>query len=142
MYSSTTADIIVGCPGYIRTSFDYYVHLMTYRQPSGGENYRKNYPSGVSQLVLCFLTLDFRTMAELSSSSGPNQAEHTHISTALEVEQLDVNLFRSKTLWVPVHSRGVFGGQVISQAIVSATNCVDKGYGLHVSVTPNFWHRF
>jgi len=25
----------------------------------------------------------------------------------------------------------VFGGQVISQAIVSATNCVDKAYGLH-----------
>lgn len=72
-------------------------------------------------------------MADLPSSSTSNQAEHTHISTALEVEQLDVNLFRSKTLWVPVRARGVFGGQVISQALVSATNCVDKSYGLHVS---------
>jgi acyl-CoA thioesterase len=63
-----------------------------------------------------------------------NQAEHTHISTALEVETLDVNLFRSKTLWLPNRSRGVFGGQVISQAIVSATNCVDKAYGLHASI--------
>ena len=63
----------------------------------------------------------------------PAQAEHTHISTALELETLDVTLFRSKTLWIPSRARGVFGGQVISQAIVSATNCVDKSYGLHVS---------
>jgi acyl-CoA thioesterase len=62
-----------------------------------------------------------------------HQVEHTHISTALEVEKLEVNLFRSKTLWVPNRARGVFGGQVISQAIVSATNCVDKAYGLHAS---------
>jgi acyl-CoA thioesterase len=62
-----------------------------------------------------------------------NQAEHAHISTALEVEAVNVNLFHSKTLWVPKRARGVFSGQVISQALVSATNCVDKAYGLHVS---------
>ena len=61
-----------------------------------------------------------------------DQAEHELIETSLEVEQLDTNLFRSKRLYVPVRSRGVFGGQVISQAIVSATNCVDEIYGLHV----------
>ena len=70
-------------------------------------------------------------MADLPGDS--NQTEHTHISTALEVEKVDTNLYRSKTLWVPVRARGVFGGQVISQALVSATNCVDKAYGLHVS---------
>ncbi|GLB36418.1 putative acyl-CoA thioesterase [Lyophyllum shimeji] len=60
-----------------------------------------------------------------------NQAEHEQISTSLEVEQLDVNLFRSKSLWLPVRARGVFGGQVISQALVSATNCVNPAFGLH-----------
>lgn len=39
-----------------------------------------------------------------------NQVEHEQISTALEVEQLEVNLFRSKSLWLPVRARGVFGG--------------------------------
>ena len=39
-----------------------------------------------------------------------NQAEHEQISTSLEVEQIDVNLFRSKSLWLPVYARGVFGG--------------------------------
>ena len=57
---------------------------------------------------------------------------HEQISEALEVEQLDVNLFRSKTLFLPARARGVFGGQVISQALVSATNCVDPAYYLHV----------
>ncbi|PIL29619.1 hypothetical protein GSI_08256 [Ganoderma sinense ZZ0214-1] len=56
---------------------------------------------------------------------------HEQISEALEVEQLDVNLFRSKTLFLPARARGVFGGQVISQALVSATNCVDPAYYLH-----------
>ena len=58
--------------------------------------------------------------------------EHEQISEALEVEQLDVNLYRSKTLYLPVRARGVFGGQVISQALVAATGCVDPAYGLHV----------
>jgi len=60
-----------------------------------------------------------------------NQAEHEVISTSLELEEIDTNLFRSKSLWVPTRSRGVFGGQVISQAIVAATNSVDPQYGLH-----------
>lgn len=67
------------------------------------------------------------------ADDNTNRAEHELISTSLDVEQLDVNLFRSKSLWVPVRARGVFGGQVISQAIVSATNSVDPEYRLHVS---------
>ncbi|KAI5898592.1 Thioesterase/thiol ester dehydrase-isomerase [Schizophyllum commune H4-8] len=59
------------------------------------------------------------------------EAEHELISTALEVEQIDVNLYRSKSLWMPAYARGVFGGQVISQALVSATNSVDPAFGLH-----------
>jgi acyl-CoA thioesterase len=68
----------------------------------------------------------------LVAMAEANQAEHEQISTALEVENLDENLFRSKSLWVPRRARGAFGGQVISQALVSATNCVDPAYGLHV----------
>ncbi|ESK98474.1 acyl-coenzyme a thioesterase 8 [Moniliophthora roreri MCA 2997] len=64
-------------------------------------------------------------------SETNDQVEHAQITTALEVEQLEVNLFRSKSLWVPVRGRGVFGGQVISQALVSATKCVDPAFGLH-----------
>ncbi|KAI6133269.1 hypothetical protein EDD16DRAFT_1467572, partial [Pisolithus croceorrhizus] len=69
----------------------------------------------------CGFTVDVRT----------DQAEHSKISTSLEVEQIDENLFRSVNLFVPMRSRGVFGGQVISQAIVSATKCVDPAFGLH-----------
>lgn len=60
-----------------------------------------------------------------------NQVEHEQISTSLEVERLEVNLFRSNSLWLPVRARGAFGGQVISQALVSATNCVEPEYALH-----------
>ena len=43
-----------------------------------------------------------------------NQVEHTQISTSLEVERIDKNLFRSKSLWLPLRARGVFGGYVVS----------------------------
>jgi len=66
-------------------------------------------------------------MADVSNG----QEEHEQIATSLEVEQLDVNIFRSKSLWLPVRARGVYGGQVISQALVSATKCVDPAYSLH-----------
>lgn len=66
-------------------------------------------------------------MAEVNN----RQEEHEQISTSLEVEQLDTNLFRSKSLWLPIRARGVYGGQVISQALVSATNCVSPDYALH-----------
>ncbi len=46
----------------------------------------------------------------MDDSSLNNQAEHEQISTALEVERLEVNLFRSKSLWMPTRARGVFGG--------------------------------
>lgn len=63
-----------------------------------------------------------------------DQVEHSKISTSLEVEQIDVDLFRSVNLFKPPRARGVFGGQVISQAIASATNCVRPAFGLHVSM--------
>ena len=75
------------------------------------------------------LLLSRTTMASSDSSAQP---AHEQISEALEVEQLDVSLFRSKTLHLPPNGRGVFGGQVISQALVSATRCVDPAYSLHV----------
>lgn len=68
-----------------------------------------------------------------------NQAESSKISTSLEVEQIDVNIFRSVKLFVPVRARGVFGGQVISQAIVSATKCINPAFGLHVSNLTEFY---
>ncbi|KAL4069449.1 thioesterase-like superfamily-domain-containing protein [Scleroderma citrinum] len=60
-----------------------------------------------------------------------DQVEHSKISTSLEVEQIDVDLFRSVNLFRPPRARGVFGGQVISQAIASAMQCVDSAFGLH-----------
>ena len=40
------------------------------------------------------------------------EAEHEKIASALDIEQLDTNLYRSKSLWLPSEARGVFGGYV------------------------------
>ncbi|KAJ7630629.1 HotDog domain-containing protein [Roridomyces roridus] len=65
------------------------------------------------------------------SGQQPEEWHHETIATSLELERFEVDLFRSKTLWLPTRARGVFGGQVISQALVSATNSVDPEFGLH-----------
>jgi acyl-CoA thioesterase II len=60
-----------------------------------------------------------------------NQAEPSDISSALDVEQLDLNLYRSRNLSMLFEARGVFGGQVISQALVAATRCVKPEFTVH-----------
>ncbi|KAJ6627249.1 thioesterase-like superfamily-domain-containing protein [Mycena sp. CBHHK59/15] len=67
----------------------------------------------------------------MASDSAEPAEWHEQIATALEVERFEVDLFRSKSLWLPTRARGVFGGQVISQALMSATNSVDPAFGLH-----------
>jgi acyl-CoA thioesterase len=68
----------------------------------------------------------------MADSVDHNQAEPGDISFALDVEQLDLNLYRSRNLSLPFQARGVFGGQVISQALVAATGCVKPEFTLHV----------
>lgn len=70
--------------------------------------------------------------AKSNDSEMPDEVKHELITTALSVERLDALLFRSRTLSVPSRARGVFGGQVISLALVAATECVDKKFSLHV----------
>ncbi|KAI8919369.1 acyl-CoA thioesterase II [Powellomyces hirtus] len=55
----------------------------------------------------------------------------TLIEQALELEEIDLNFFRSKTLWLPAGARGVFGGQVVGLALSAATRTVDPKYRVH-----------
>jgi len=73
-------------------------------------------------------------MTDIADPLDKDQAEPSDISAALDVEQLDLNLYRSRNLSLPFEARGVFGGQVISQAVVAATNCVKPEFTLHVRV--------
>ena len=70
----------------------------------------------------------------MADTADRNEAEPSDISSALDVEQLDRNLYRSRNLSLNFDTRGVFGGQVISQALVAATNCVNPEFALHVRV--------
>lgn len=62
-------------------------------------------------------------MAELMD---PELIEH-----ALELEEVDRDLYRSVRLWKPMGGRGTFGGQVVAQAARAATLSVlrDEGPG-------------
>ncbi|KAK0538139.1 acyl-CoA thioesterase [Tilletia horrida] len=53
------------------------------------------------------------------------------ITDALFVEEIDTDLYRSKTLWQPSRARGVFGGQVIGQSLIAASKTVRDGLNLH-----------
>ncbi|OZJ06726.1 hypothetical protein BZG36_00435 [Bifiguratus adelaidae] len=55
----------------------------------------------------------------------------TLIQNAVEVTEIDTNLYSSEQLWTPIGARGVFGGQVVAQAIRAATRTVPKQFTLH-----------
>lgn len=54
------------------------------------------------------------------------EACRASVEAALELERLDVNLFRSVRLWKPMpSSRAVFGGQIIGQSLAAAARTVE-----------------
>ncbi|KAI9092823.1 HotDog domain-containing protein [Phlyctochytrium arcticum] len=75
---------------------------------------------------------------DLSKTDSSEEAKTrlvTLIEQALELEELDLNLFRSKELWLPVGARGVFGGQVVGLGLSAATRTVEKHFRVHVGRT-------
>eukprot|EP00158_Paraphelidium_tribonemae_P003566 Partr_v1_DN26230_c1_g4_i3_m48220 putative Acyl-CoA thioesterase len=56
----------------------------------------------------------------------------TLIEKALDIEEIEVDLYVCrKDLWKPPGGRGVFGGQVIGQALVAATKSVPSEFVVH-----------
>ncbi|CAO3685157.1 unnamed protein product [Umbelopsis ramanniana] len=53
------------------------------------------------------------------------------IVNAIEVDQVDTGLYTSRELWKPSGARGVFGGQVVAQALRAAANTVDPSFYIH-----------
>lgn len=73
----------------------------------------------------------YRSALAIPDPVDREQSEPLDISSALDVEQLDTNLFRSGSLYLPYRARGVFGGQVISQGLVAATKSAKPEFALH-----------
>lgn len=51
---------------------------------------------------------------------------------AMQLEQISEVEFRSRSLWIPYGHRSAYGGQLMAQAICSASKCVDSTLNLHV----------
>ncbi|GAA6062700.1 hypothetical protein JCM10212_004758 [Sporobolomyces blumeae] len=63
------------------------------------------------------MTSNEETRAEAAAQS---------IISAIDLEDIDRDLYRSKELWKPGAGRGVFGGQIIAQAAWAATKSVRR----------------
>ncbi|CAO3682941.1 unnamed protein product [Rhizopus stolonifer] len=50
---------------------------------------------------------------------------------AIEVQEIDPNLYMSKELWLPAGARGVFGGQIVAQALRAAFYTVPEDFDVH-----------
>ncbi|GAA5961032.1 hypothetical protein JCM21900_002280 [Sporobolomyces salmonicolor] len=62
----------------------------------------------------------------MSSETVQAEAAAQSIISAIELEDIDRNLYRSKELWKPGEGRGVFGGQIIAQAAWAAIQSVRR----------------
>ncbi|RKP07938.1 thioesterase-like superfamily-domain-containing protein [Thamnocephalis sphaerospora] len=67
------------------------------------------------------------------SDSSDNAPQRALIEAFLELEEIEPNLYRSGTehLWLPPRARGVFGGQVVGQALAAATKTVSASFVVH-----------
>ncbi|KAF9133003.1 Acyl-CoA thioesterase 8 [Mortierella sp. GBA39] len=75
------------------------------------------------------LTVDPNSTTPHPDADGTTN--NTIIETMLDLEEIDKDLYRSKKLWVPMGARGVFGGNVVGQALVAATNTVSTDFSVH-----------
>lgn len=64
------------------------------------------------------------------SSNKDEQSAHIE-QTTLALEEIDLNLYRSKNLWKPIGARGVFGGQIIGLALAAANKTVSSQFHVH-----------
>jgi len=49
----------------------------------------------------------------------------------LGLEELDIDLYRSRQLWLPIGARGVFGGQIIGLALAATNKTVGSEFHVH-----------
>ncbi|KAK9762888.1 acyl-CoA thioesterase [Basidiobolus ranarum] len=50
---------------------------------------------------------------------------------SIDLEEIDINTYRSKSQYLPPGARSVFGGQVVGQSLAAASKTVPKGYQIH-----------
>ncbi|CAG5114911.1 unnamed protein product [Candidula unifasciata] len=67
------------------------------------------------------------------STNGDSTAElDSFLSRSfLDLEKIDENLFRSRTLWKHKTARGVYGGQIIGQALVAGSQGIAEHQHIH-----------
>ncbi|KAI8091922.1 HotDog domain-containing protein [Thamnidium elegans] len=53
------------------------------------------------------------------------------MADAVEVQEIDVNIYMSKELWLPAGARGAFGGQIVAQALRAAFYTVSDEMDIH-----------
>ncbi|HEX2492212.1 MAG TPA: hypothetical protein VHK24_00455, partial [Steroidobacter sp.] len=66
----------------------------------------------------------------MTDASAPAQPFPQHLHEVLELEQLDVNLFRSRVNQIN-RNRSLFGGQILGQALKAAALTVTPDRAAH-----------
>ncbi|KAI9491530.1 HotDog domain-containing protein [Zychaea mexicana] len=68
---------------------------------------------------------------DLATASSEEADYARHIAEAVDVQEIDTNLYMSKELWLPPGARGAFGGQIVAQALRAAFNTVPEEFHVH-----------
>lgn len=75
--------------------------------------------------------IEFKSNLEAVQSDEPIDYTEKLIN-AIDVQYLDTDIYMSKELWLPVGSRGAFGGQIVGQALHAGWNTVSDELFVHV----------
>ncbi|XP_059167845.1 uncharacterized protein LOC131949850 [Physella acuta] len=73
-----------------------------------------------------------RCLWNLSGNNNTSELDSFLSKSFLDLEKIDENLFRSKTLWKPKKvARGIYGGQLIGQALIAASHGMPESQHIH-----------
>ncbi|KAF9947711.1 hypothetical protein BGZ70_002544 [Mortierella alpina] len=92
---------------------------------------RFTYRATLIQITLTLATSAMENSSAVTLVEADSPTPSTSIEQMLDLEEIDKDLYRSKKLWVPMGARGVFGGNVVGQALVAATNTVSTDFSVH-----------
>ncbi|GFR63156.1 acyl-coenzyme A thioesterase 8 [Elysia marginata] len=68
---------------------------------------------------------------DMSEAAADKELGNFIEKSFLDLEKIDDFLYRSKSLWKHKTARGVYGGQVIGQALVAASECIPSECHMH-----------
>ncbi|ORZ06632.1 HotDog domain-containing protein [Absidia repens] len=76
-------------------------------------------------------SFDDQNQGQVDVKHSENEGYSKKMMNSIDVQEIDVNLYMSRSLWRPIGARGVFGGVIVAQSLRAAWMTVPDNFHIH-----------